>query len=70
MLCFVPVKSLAYTVTKITVHIPVLKYWERKSRGNTEECRNFETSDGGQFPVACVCGVEGSVRYKRLFMPL
>lgn len=29
---FVPVKSLAYA--KTTVHISVLKYWQRKSRGD------------------------------------
>lgn len=33
MLWFVPVKSLAYVVTKITVHVSGLKYWERKKQG-------------------------------------
>lgn len=42
---FVAVKSLAYMVTKITVHISVLKCWERKSgeiTNNTETLR-FKT---------------------------
>lgn len=42
MLWFVPVKSLAYVVTKITVHVSGLKYWERKSKGDNEQCGNIE----------------------------
>jgi len=52
---FVPVKSLAYVVTEITVHIFVLKYGEGKSRGDNKQCRNIEKLDVCNFLVlACV----------------